>query len=460
MRLLIIFSFVGVWSCTPDDETAFLQVELSMPGRRHAKSFKQSSAQDPIDEYDDLVSSNKKDALEDGHTLDRDTEDMEWQFKHEDVSRLSIGSIVGFQATYKWGQRLSRHPPSNDGLASNNQNSPQSAANATKLTNNQSTVFVIKGFHPKGKGPFPVYIGLSGEHCDFDGGANLDMVRHMAERGYLAATVQYDNGQFCADFCADGGKCDYEWQGHYYTDHRHYFNDTTSKITFGSVTIFEKARGVRNALDVLCDTTHAACSKGVAVSGFSQGAWIVSALSLLDSRISALLLFGVGLLEDYEVLNHPPWHKLVRFNQSCLQDESMSKHVPRARRRYVDGSRDKLIGHYRQALSFYSGYHCENNTFPINCLQPDGSGYYIVSLSQYTAADEKSEHRLPLHYVDGTPFHRSLAGHNFFSNTRPIDKEGKLLPTFKEGNSPWCFKPSFGWLAKAALMHDQRKVQS
>lgn len=412
-----------------------------------------SSSPGPIDELSFVQTALITHARKPVQQRPQTAEDLLYsQFKQEDISGIKLANLVPSQTTYKWGQRLSsyelaeHHTNSSVAWISPTAERPSKQDPAAEAKN-----FHIKAFHPTGDGPFPLYLSINGDYCEYDGGAMLDMVRYMAERGYFSAAVEYDNGRFCADFCETSDKCKWRREDGYYTDHHHYFNSTTSEAFFGAVTLFEKARGVKNALDVLCGTASVDCSKGVAVSGFSQGAWVGSALGLIDSRISAMLLFGIGLFGDFAVIHHPPGHELVIFKQDCMEDENLSKHVPRSKRRYLDGMLDSLVDPSHDALAYYSGYWCDNTSSPIDCIQPDGSGYYMVAPGQYSEADKKSEKRYPTTYVGGLPMVKTVAGHNFFSDTRPIDKEGKLLPSFKHGTEPWCFKPSFGWLAKAAL---------
>jgi hypothetical protein len=409
-QLLILCGGWSVLGCNSGDETSFVQTAATMRSRKHTKPGEQSVTPQSLEDLSE--------------------QEILIRWRAEKISGLRIGSIIGFKTTYEWSGPL------------------------TSYNANHGKSFVIKGFGPMSIGTFPVYLHLTGNYCDYNADVNLDFVRLMAEKGYVAASVEYDNGRFCPDFCETGSTCKYhdvDKNGdHIVTDNTHVFNDTSSLVYFGNVTVMTKARALKQALDVLCSSAMADCSKGVAISGFSQGAFISSVWSHIDSRISALLLMGMGLLQDWELIDHYPWHKLHRFESDCILDEGMSKYVPRAKRRYLDGMYDKFVGWYHSALQRFSGVHCQNTSAPINCIQPDGSGYYIISPMEYTEEDDKEEHKYPLRYADGVPLQRMLASHNFYSDNRPIANPGNLLPSFKYGSMPWCFHPSFDWLASAA----------
>lgn len=410
----VIACSLDIATCTiPDDESCLLQTRTSLHSHRHLNESAQAQELESLESLED-------DKTKLGWIMGTSAEQMN-NYSH--IPSFILLDVESFESNYTWGK-----------------------VGAAKKSNGS---FHIKGVRPKRNGQltsnikgYPVYLHLTGSFDTFAAREDMDYVEYMAARGFVSAAVEYDNGRFCPDLCRDSGKCNYK-----YPKYKHHkLHDTK---LFGSMTLFDKASRIKHALDVLCKMPSSDCSKGVAVSGFSQGAFIANAWALKDHRISALLLMGIGVMREYEEIPHAPGLKLVTFNQSCLEDASLSKHVPRTRRRYIDGSGDALIGAYHKALQQYSGYHCENKTFPINCIQPDGSGYYIVSPKQYEPADIKLEHKvLEDHKAkQGVVKKHNVADHNFFGDMRPIKRTGELLPSFENGHEPWCMHPSLDWLA-------------
>lgn len=278
----------------------------------------------------------------------------------------------------------------------------------------------IKGFHPDPAGRFPVYVYLSGTLDVFASPQDMNFVELMARKGFTAATIQYENGAFCPVACMDEGQC----KG-WHPQHE---------------TILEKAKKIRSALHVLCASDRADCAKGLALHGHSLGAFVAMDLTSLDERVSALVAMGVGVFSG------------GKWNNTCLLDKALSSHLPKCKRRYVDGAADTYFTRHHQALQSYSGYHCGNAVAPVNCIQEDGSGYYIVAKSQYAHADKKMERDA------GDIVHSHVAGHNFFGSTDPVTKSSVLLPSFAEGSAPWCMKPNLDWLAAAATSRDCLKA--
>jgi acetyl esterase/lipase len=281
----------------------------------------------------------------------------------------------------------------------------------------------IKGVRPNASGKFPVFLYITGTRDKFGMPQDFEFLTYMAKKGYVAATVEYPNDDVCLHMCQDGGECE--------------------KIKFkleignGKVTVFEKARRIQNALDKVCSMKSADCSKGVAVMGHSQGGFITMVLTLLDSRITAIHPMGVGPLfvpdENYEKF---------RLNDKCLFDDHISKFLPRSKRRYTNGEADEMSHRNEEkdnlGLEDFSGHTCNASSAPVNCIQKDGSGYYIVCEKEY---DKESRAAI-----------RSgkIAGHNFFSNQEEVTEDSFLLPGYKHGTAAWNLKPSLDWLAAAA----------
>eukprot|EP00928_Gymnodinium_smaydae_P087541 TRINITY_DN7179_c0_g1_i2.p1 TRINITY_DN7179_c0_g1~~TRINITY_DN7179_c0_g1_i2.p1 ORF type:complete len:657 (-),score=102.40 TRINITY_DN7179_c0_g1_i2:276-1955(-) len=268
----------------------------------------------------------------------------------------------------------------------------------------------IEGLRPKDKSSLPVYMWITGWTNSFFADADMTLLLEMAKRGFVAAQVAYEHLGWTGDVCAPLNTMDQ------YAPSKH----------FKSVSARTKAKSLVNAVDELCSAKGADCSKGVAVHGFSMGTWMAALLSMYDSRITALLLFGYGIEKE---------------PQDCLSDTVVSVFVNRSRRRVVNGVNDQCFtkGHDMVAqLKGMSGYDdCSDHR---HCLQVDGSGYVLVT---------------PFDYVRGED-HSNVATHLFFRSGHT--PESQLFPSFLEQSNAWTLKSSFDWLAEVASAADSDVV--
>eukprot|EP00928_Gymnodinium_smaydae_P059423 TRINITY_DN4274_c0_g2_i1.p1 TRINITY_DN4274_c0_g2~~TRINITY_DN4274_c0_g2_i1.p1 ORF type:complete len:658 (+),score=87.97 TRINITY_DN4274_c0_g2_i1:51-1976(+) len=262
----------------------------------------------------------------------------------------------------------------------------------------------IEGLRPKDQNRLPVYLWITGWTNSFFADADMTLLLEMAKRGFVAAQVAYEHLGWTGDVCAGLQSMDR------FAPSKH----------FKSVSARTKAKSLVNAVDELCATNGADCSKGVAVHGFSMGSWLAALLPVYDNRITALLLFGYGIEKE---------------PQDCLSDTSVSVHIEKSRRRVVNGVNDECFtnGHDMIAqLQSMSGYSdCSSHR---HCLQSDGSGYVLVT---------------PFDYVRGEN-HSNVGTHLFFRSGHTPDSY--LFPSFMEQSSAWTMKSSFDWLARAALV--------
>eukprot|EP00928_Gymnodinium_smaydae_P049683 TRINITY_DN3336_c0_g1_i11.p1 TRINITY_DN3336_c0_g1~~TRINITY_DN3336_c0_g1_i11.p1 ORF type:complete len:606 (-),score=100.70 TRINITY_DN3336_c0_g1_i11:262-2055(-) len=223
----------------------------------------------------------------------------------------------------------------------------------------------------------------------------------MAKRGFVAAQVAYDQLGWTGDVCADLDTMDQ------YAPSRGQ----------NSVSAKTKAKSMVKAVDVLCAVDGADCSKGVAAHGFSMGSWIAALLPVFDERVTAVLLFGYGL---------------EREPQECISSPRLSAHIEKSKRRIVNGVNDEcFVNHNVMAqMRSLSGYDfCNGN----DCLQRDGSGFYLVSPSDYTMGEVSS----------------NVATHLFFRTG--TDTQSTLFPSFTEQPDPWALTSNMDWLARAAV---------
>jgi hypothetical protein len=209
----------------------------------------------------------------------------------------------------------------------------------------------IVGHEPAEAGTYPVFVYLTGTLMKFNGPDAKNLTLDMAGRGFVAATVDYTNDLYPLE-CG--------------------LMSTRSRCVFN-------ASSSNSAIAKICARPKAACAtKGIVVSGFSQGANMASLAKNYDSRVRAAYLAGHGA----NGLGGLPMG-------SCLY-ESSNAFTP-SQMRAVNGENDFFFGNtpdgVRQRLEWASGVSCPGSW---NCLQPDGSGWYMVKGSEL--ADGHADH--------------------------------------------------------------------
>lgn len=210
----------------------------------------------------------------------------------------------------------------------------------------------IAGWKPGGPGPFPLFVYFPGTGA-VPGGAfsshQSEITREMALRGYVAVAVQYPDP----------------------------YNISPD--------LEQKARAVlcqnneHTAVSVLCADDDVDCSLGVAVSGWSQGAHLALVAATLNAEVNAALaLMGA--------------RPTMRGTFTLTDDSVVGAFLPKERRRFIlaegdqyyawptdgcSGVAPSLRGAVEN-LKLASGY---TSCLPsqADCLQADGSGYYIMT---------------------------------------------------------------------------------
>jgi hypothetical protein len=212
-----------------------------------------------------------------------------------------------------------------------------------------NTTFNISGQEPSTTGKFPVFIYTIGTGETFTNASATAAVAGMASRGYVAATVAYTSGSFSGCSTISGkARC--------------IFNPSTST----------------SAISTLCARAKADCSKGVVVGGFSQGAVIATLAKNFEPRVQAAWGMGDGV--TYSIFNL----------NACMGNGNRS--LPSDHLRVVNGQKDQFIGptaaNVRSQMLSLTGLSCGNTSF--NCLQSNGSGWYIVQNAQ--VGDGSADH--------------------------------------------------------------------
>jgi hypothetical protein len=249
-----------------------------------------------------------------------------------------------------------------------------------------NTSFNINGQEPTDGNRHPVFLYIVGTTETSTDASASAAVTGMANRGFVAATIQYDSGSF--------GNC--------------------SQIGGKAQCIFNPNSNP-SAVSVLCARATADCSKGIVVAGFSQGAVIATLAKNTDSRVQAAYGLGDGV-------------KYSSFDLSaCMANGKRSLHSDRLRA--VNGDKDQFTGNSQSAqqtnMQSLTGFTCPSGSFV--CLQSNGSGWIIVQDNQVK---------------DGSADHCYMrASGGCFGSQNSLDSG------WQSGTTNWELNPNLDWLA-------------
>ena len=245
----------------------------------------------------------------------------------------------------------------------------------------------IVGHEPSDAGKFPVFIYLTGTKMPFNGPEAKLFTQQAAARGFVAAAVDYDSSSY----------------------------PTCSLMTKKASCIFN-AGSANSAVSKLCARAKADCTKGVVVSGFSQGANLAALSKNYDARARAAYLIGHGDKASGII------------DVSSCADNARTTLLP-SQMRSINGENDEFFGGnasgVRTQLQKVVGVSCAGAW---SCLKADGSGWLMVRPTE--VADRTANHCY--FYQNGN---RACTSHNGFD------------ATFQNGTAPWSLGPNLDWLA-------------
>lgn len=250
----------------------------------------------------------------------------------------------------------------------------------------------IDGYAPDGPGPFPVYVWLPGTGSSHWTDVDKAHAMDMARRGFVAASVDYPNQNYprmCLDFIYKA-----------------------RDVFLGSETW--------SAISVICAEAKADCGKGIAVSGFSQGANIANLAHNFHPGVRAIYLIG-----NVESNVDHCWDKTdTSINRSrilsVMGENDRNKDAEYA---LVAASLESTTGYLRG-----DGLDCAEEAR--DCIQSDGSGWYIVQPTE--TASGRAGHCFQ---YEGDACWRSTLDENYY----PDD------------NTKWGMKKSHEWLSSSSF---------
>ncbi len=210
------------------------------------------------------------------------------------------------------------------------------------------TSYRIQGKEPTTTGRFPVFVYTVGTTEGYTHASAQAAVDEMVARGYVAATVEYDNASF--------GSC--------------------STLTSRARCIYDASRS-SSAISTLCSRAKADCSKGVVVAGFSQGSIMAILAKNYDARVRAA--YGLGAGVEYSIYDL----------SACVADGN--RVLPSDRLRVVNGEGDGFMGSteasVRAQVTEMTNLSCP---FASSCARSNNSGWYIVDNAE--ASDGNADH--------------------------------------------------------------------
>ena len=255
-----------------------------------------------------------------------------------------------------------------------------------------STLRNIAGSEPAEAGTYPVFVFLTGTTMPFNGADAQQLTSAMAQRGFVAATVQYDNGSYpSCGAMQTKAKCIWD------------------------------AANPKSAINAICSRPKADCAtKGIVVSGFSQGANLAALSKNYDARVRGAFLMGHGNKASGLI------------DVSSCSNNAATALLP-SQMRSVNGESDSYFGGsaagVRAQLSAVVGVRCGSSAY--NCLQADGSGWFMVSNA--SLSDRKADH---CYFFNGASSNCST-----FSG---------FDTTWSGGTIGWSKETSLNWLAAKA----------
>lgn len=242
-------------------------------------------------------------------------------------------------------------------------------------------------FEPEAKGRHPLFVYLTGTRMRHDGPEARKLGEEMARRGFVAVSIAYENRAYA--YC--------------------------SSMRAKAQCLFGKS-GSLSALSKLCQRENVDCERGVVVAGFSQGANLSALARNYEPRVVGALLLGHG-------------HRAARFMDTTPCQAAASTVLEPGQTRSITGEADGFFGDtlegVRKQLEVVSGRSCPG---AVDCLQPDGSGWYIVRNTQ--VRDGGADHCFFFDHADG-----------YCAKFKGLDAN------WSEGKEPWSLAPSLDWLA-------------
>jgi len=188
-----------------------------------------------------------------------------------------------------------------------------------------------------GPGPYPVFFWVPGTLELYLDPLSLLMVDQMAQRGFLAVSVQYSDSSLLAQTCPD--------------------------YTPRAQSIFDSTRST-SAVATICALSQAACANGVVASGISQGGILAVLAANYAPRVQAVYALSAGAYNGAGI-----------GELACMEKPNTA--IPANRLTIINGAQDPAFGS-QSSVESATGITCPAGS--TQCWSDDGSGagWYLV----------------------------------------------------------------------------------
>jgi hypothetical protein len=194
-----------------------------------------------------------------------------------------------------------------------------------------------------GGGPYPLFLWTPGTFEPFTGTLGMQAINEMAARGFVAASIQYDNSNFSKN-------CD--------------------EHVAQASSIYDATRAT-SAVGVMCAIAGVNCGAGIVTMGISQG----GAMAILAKNYAANVKATLALsISDTRRLGEG----MLSFG-ACLDKPYTA--IPANRLTIVNGISDTLVGG-QSPLMRVAGLYCPERSYQCWNTSMSGAGWYIVRDSQ------------------------------------------------------------------------------
>jgi dienelactone hydrolase len=238
-----------------------------------------------------------------------------------------------------------------------------------------------------GPGPYPVFLWIGGTFELYDDPLASFLMTEMNLRGFLAASVAYDNN---------------EWV------------QTCSAYEPRAQGIFSSSQ-TNTAAHAVCSLSSANCNPankgGIVLMGASQGGLLAVQAKNYNPNVQAVYAMSIG---DYAP---------AAYDYFPCVDKSNTV-LPSGKITVIDGQNDEIFQPVQPELQNITGLACPSGS--IQCWNPDGSGggWYIVQNSEVQSGD---------------------ANHCYFISNSDCIAIGDI--TWMFGSENWSVGPNLDWLA-------------
>lgn len=212
----------------------------------------------------------------------------------------------------------------------------------------------IYGARPTTPGTYPVLLYLHGTFADW--GKNKEgqeFVKRAASMGYIAMALTYDSNQSLNE----------------------------SGLQRQAFCMFDQNHAA-NGISTVCAVSGADCSKGVVLTGFSQGAAIAAIAKNYNPQVKAVWAIGLSayVYPKYKVPTDvlpAPYGTRALPNDKLVINMGQSSSL----------GKKNLLVQDMPSLQQLTGVNCGDS---LTCLQTNGSGYYVVANNE--VADGTADH--------------------------------------------------------------------